>query len=522
MATSSNSLSEEQVTCSICLNVFTDPVTTPCGHNFCMTCIRRHRNSSPHSQCPLCGEKFDSSKFKINTTVKEISEHFKGKRTQVTCDSCSKRKRKALKSCLHCETSFCEVHLEPHKTAEKLKKHKLIDPVENLEDYVCKKHKRPLELFCRDDQTYVCYFCTETDHKSHNTVPMDEESEILQATVKIKMQMMIQDREQKIAEIKDSLRLIKETKERETQENFKFFNQLIEGSHAELLESMEEREKAAERQAEELITELEQEVSELKTKYAKLDQLSNPTYHPYQLQIPSYLSSRKHQTDVGFHTHIYLEPLRLTLSQLQEGLDEKIKEIVSKELNSIRRYSVDVTLDPDTAHPELLLSDDGKQVWNGGKTQNVPNSPFRFDWCSCVLGKEGFSGGRFYYEVQVSGKTEWDLGMATESINRKGDVELGPENGSWTIWLRNGNTYDANEIPPVRLSLKEKPQKVGVFVDYEQGVVSFYDVEAKYHIYSFTGQSFSQRLYPYFSPGENERGKNLAPLIITAVSNTEQ
>ncbi|XP_037399649.1 zinc-binding protein A33-like [Pygocentrus nattereri] len=275
---------------------------------------------------------------------------------------------------------------------------------------------------------------------------------------------------------------------------------------------MEEREKAAERQAEELITELEQEVSELKMKYAQLDRLSSPTFHPYQLQIPSYLSSRKLQTDVGFHTHIYLEPLRLTLSQLQEALDEKMKEIVSEELNIIRQYSVDVTLDPDTAHPELLLTDDGKQVWNGGKPQNVPNSPARFDWCSCVLGKEGFSGGRLYYEVQVSGKTEWDLGMATESINRKGNVELGPENGSWTIWLRNGNKYDTNEIPPVHLSLKEKPQKVGVFVDYMQGVVSFYDVEAKYHIYSFTGQFFSQRLYPYFSPGENEGGKNLALL----------
>uniref|UniRef100_A0A3B4DUP2 B30.2/SPRY domain-containing protein n=1 Tax=Pygocentrus nattereri TaxID=42514 RepID=A0A3B4DUP2_PYGNA len=438
-------------------------------------------NNSPHSKCPLCGEAFESSEFKINTTVKEISDHIKGKMMQVTCDSCSKRKRKALKSCLHCETSFCEVHLEPHKTAEKLKKHKLIDPVENLEDYICKKHKRPLELFCRDDQTYVCYFCTETDHKSHNTVPTDEETKFVQMCKK-NVQISV-PKSQTVCEM-----LIK------PEMSYK------KRSHAELLETMEEREKAAERQAEELITELEQEVSELKTKYAQLDRLSNPKYHPYQLQVSVLFTAPLQYNTVHHSAH-------------------------SAKRDNVLLFNtsptVDVTLDPDTAHPELLLTDDGKQVWNGGKPQNVPNSPARFDWCSCVLGKEGFSGGRLYYEVQVSGKTEWDLGMATESINRKGDVELGPENGSWTIWLRNGNKYDANEIPPVHLSLKEKPQKVGVFVDYMQGVVSFYDVEAKYHIYSFTGQFFSQRLYPYFSPGENEGGKNLAPLIITAVSNTE-
>ncbi|XP_072543454.1 zinc-binding protein A33-like [Salminus brasiliensis] len=197
-----------------------------------------------------------------------------------------------------------------------------------------------------------------------------------------------------------------------------------------------------------------------------------------------------------------------------------MKETVSRQLKAMQHYSADVTLDPDTAHPELFLSADGKEVWNGGTPLDVPDNPVRFDLCSCVLGKEGFSGGRFYYEVQVSGKTEWDLGIATEAINRKGDIELGPENGFWTIWLRNGDMYDANEIPPVRLSLREKPQKVGVFVDYGQGLVSFYDVEAMYHIYSFTGQSFSQKLYPYLSPGENEMGENSAPLIITTVSHT--
>ncbi len=179
---------------------------------------------------------------------------------------------------------------------------------------------------------------------------------------------------------------------------------------------------------------------------------------------------------------------------------------------------MDVTLDPDTAHPKLILSDDGKQVRCGDIEQKLPDKPERFDPCPCVLGKEGFSSGRFYFEVQVKGKTEWDLGVVRESINRKGTITASPSNGCWSVWLRNGDEYDACDDSPVSLSLKVKPQRVGVFVDYEEGLVSFYDVESSSHIYSFTAQSFTEKLYPYFSPCPNDGGKNSSPLIITPVN----
>ncbi|XP_042255093.1 E3 ubiquitin-protein ligase TRIM21-like [Thunnus maccoyii] len=184
----------------------------------------------------------------------------------------------------------------------------------------------------------------------------------------------------------------------------------------------------------------------------------------------------------------------------------------------VQQYAVDVTLDPDTAHPKLILSDDGKQVNHGDVKKNLPDNPERFSFCANVLGKQSFSSGRFYFEVQVKGKTDWDLGVARESINRKGDIILSPRKGYWTIALRNGNEYSACNDPPVRLSLKSQPQKVGVFVDYEEGLVSFYDVDAAALIYSFTGCSFTEKLYPYFSPRPNYGGKNSAPLIICPVN----
>ncbi|XP_030635142.1 butyrophilin subfamily 1 member A1-like [Chanos chanos] len=191
-----------------------------------------------------------------------------------------------------------------------------------------------------------------------------------------------------------------------------------------------------------------------------------------------------------------------------------------KEFARRRKYDVDVTLDPETAHHELVLSDDGKQVTHGDKQLDLPDNPERFDYWFSVLGKEGFSSGRFYYEVEVTGKTEWTLGVVRESIKRKGENVQNPKHGMWTMWLRNGNEYKALDDSPVPLSLKQKPQKVGVFVDYEEGVVSFYDVEANSHIYSFIGQLFGEKIYPYFNPYFNRKGENSAPLVITAVSHT--
>ncbi|KAF4089029.1 hypothetical protein AMELA_G00061970 [Ameiurus melas] len=225
----------------------------------------------------------------------------------------------------------------------------------------------------------------------------------------------------------------------------------------------------------------------------------------------------KNWTEISINTDLSGDTVRTALSQLQKTLNEKLTKILNDKL----KETVDVTLDPDTAHPNLILSADGKQVTCGDTRQNLPDTPQRFTTCSCVLGKQSFSSGRFYYEVQVRGKTEWTLGVVRENINRKGTIRGTPQNGLWTVILRNENEYKACAGPAVPLTLREKVEKVGVFVDYEEGLVSFYDVKSSSHIYSFTGQSFTEKLYPYFSPCNNNGGKNSAPLIISPVSNTE-
>uniref|UniRef100_A0A673IPM1 B30.2/SPRY domain-containing protein n=1 Tax=Sinocyclocheilus rhinocerous TaxID=307959 RepID=A0A673IPM1_9TELE len=242
---------------------------------------------------------------------------------------------------------------------------------------------------------------------------------------------------------------------------------------------MEEQQKAAEKQAEDLIKELQQEITDLKKRNTELEQISHTDDHLHLLQVCQHLSHHRE--------------CRILLVIL------------------------DVTLDPDTAHPYLILSDDEKQVSDGDIKQDVPENPKRFDYVVCVLAKQEFSSGRFYYEVQVKGKTEWSLGVVRESINRVGNLIYTPVNGYWAVILRNENQYTACDNPSLSLSLKVKPEIVGVFVDYEEGLVSFYDVGSSSHIYSFTDQTFTDKLYPYFSPGLNHGGKNSKPLIISPV-----
>ncbi|XP_061570895.1 E3 ubiquitin-protein ligase TRIM21-like [Cololabis saira] len=198
---------------------------------------------------------------------------------------------------------------------------------------------------------------------------------------------------------------------------------------------------------------------------------------------------------------------------------EKETDKVGKkaELKRVKRFAVDVTLDPDTAHPDLVLSDDGKQVYRGDVTKKLPKSSRRFDSCVSVLGEQRFSSGRFYFEVQVKGKTAWTIGVVRKSINRKGTIMLQPQRGFWTMYLTNGDDYKAIENPAEPLILESPLEVLGVFVDYEEGLVSFYNVDTADLLYSFTECDFTEKLLPYFCPCSNKNGDNSAPLIISDI-----
>nr|XP_033941533.1 E3 ubiquitin-protein ligase TRIM69-like isoform X2 [Pseudochaenichthys georgianus] len=544
MSAASCLLTEDQFLCSICLDVFTDPVTMPCGHNFCKACISEHWDRNVLSQCPNCKEVFNiKPELRVNTFISEMAAQFKQsaqqkassssseqqvvKQGEVPCDVCTGTRLKALKSCLVCLESYCETHLEPHLTRAGLKKHQLIDPEENLESRMCVKHEKQLELFCKTDQVCVCMLCTVSEHKTHDVVPLKEGCEGKKAELgktEAEIQQMIQKRRLKIQEMNRSVELSKEGADREIADGVQVFTALkesVERSQAELIDTIKEKQRETEQQAEGFIKELEQEVSELKKRSSEVEQLSRSEDQLHLLQSFTSLNAApptKNWTEVRVRPPSYEGTVRRAVTQLEETLRKQMKKLL--ELKRVQQSEVEVTLDPDIAQPKLILSVDRKQVKHGDVRKNLPDNPERFNYSPCVLAKQNFSSGRFYYEVQVKGKTEWDLGVVRESINRKGEIELTLQKGYWMIVLRNGNEYSACAVPPFRLSLKSQPEKVGVFVDYEEGLVSFYDVNAAL-IYSFTGCCFKEKLYPYFCPGLNRGGKNSASLIISPVNHTE-
>lgn len=540
MSATSCLLSQDQFLCSICLDVFTSPVTIPCGHSFCKSCITEDWRINRKCKCPMCKKIFDLiTELHVNTFISEMAAQFKeaavkeaseiAQPGEVPCDVCTGVRLKASKSCLVCLSSYCEIHLQRHQKVSGLMKHKLIAPLDNLEDRVCLSHNELMELYCKTDQMCVCHCCTETDHQSHDIVLLREESTGRRTelgNVQAEIQHMVQQRKLKIQELRQSEKLSREAAGAEVAAGLQIFSALtqsVESGLNELSKQIRQKQETTAGQAESFIKELNQEISELRSRRAEVEQLSCSDDHLRLLQSLSPLKASlptKNWKEISLHQPSYEGAVARALAQLKETLNQETEDLLKAELKRVQQYAVDVTLDPETVHPKLILSEDGKEVRHGDAVGNVLDSPERFSFCVVVLAKQSFSTGRFYYEVEVKGKTKWDLGVINMSANRRGQVTSCPEAGYWTLQLRNGNEYVALADPDELLSVKPQPWRVGVFVDYEEGLVSFYNVDSADIIYSFTGCCFRENLCPFFSPCFNDDGDNTAPLRISAVQKT--
>lgn len=176
---------DDQYNCSVCLELMKDPVTIPCGHSYCMTCINEYwkRNQLIKTQCPQCRHEFPTRPaLNKNTLLAEILEKLMNPKFQgslpavgeVECDFCTGRKLRAVRSCLQCQASYCDMHLQPHYNVPALKKHKLVDATDIP---TCPTHDKLLEAFCRTDNMCICMSCVMDEHKGHDTVSSAEERE---------------------------------------------------------------------------------------------------------------------------------------------------------------------------------------------------------------------------------------------------------------------------------------------------------------------------------------------------------
>ncbi|XP_054420795.1 butyrophilin subfamily 3 member A3-like [Pteronotus mesoamericanus] len=168
------------------------------------------------------------------------------------------------------------------------------------------------------------------------------------------------------------------------------------------------------------------------------------------------------------------------------------------ELKTALFQPADVLLDPDTAHPALRVSEDQRSLWREDSWEDLPDAPGRFTRIECVLGCASFTSGRRFWEVDVGDRKQWRVGLCRDNVSRKGGVKMSPENGFWTVGLYHGSDYQALTDPPTKLTNVNPPERVGVFLDYDVGQVSFYNALDGSHIFSFPHTPFSGPLRPVF------------------------
>ncbi|XP_039365714.1 butyrophilin subfamily 1 member A1-like [Mauremys reevesii] len=193
------------------------------------------------------------------------------------------------------------------------------------------------------------------------------------------------------------------------------------------------------------------------------------------------------------------DELQVILDELQVELNE-----LRVELNWRRtqKYADDITLNPATAHPNLSISE-VKKFTHKPEPQKVPPAPERFDSTVCVLGSEGFSSGKHYWEVEVVSSTDWDLGVARKSIQRKGKLSLSPKEGFWALGL-SGRDYWAKTDPWTRVMVQRKPKKIGVYLSYQERQVTFFNVTDMSVLFTFNNCSFSEEVCPFFKNSHKE------------------
>ncbi|XP_074862408.1 E3 ubiquitin-protein ligase TRIM69 [Carettochelys insculpta] len=459
----------KELSCPLCLEWFKGPVILPCGHNFCRSCIEEIWGKMEVCLCPECKAESPDRQHIKNTVLGKLVEKIKG------------------------------FHVGKYQQT-------------------CSKHGKPLKLFWKTDGKLACFLCRDAQK------PEDQSSQFLflPDAVQLYVEKLISLRTQLETTVQEltTLRNAQQEKISSQKENkfhlqhhisleFLKLHQFLHGREKRLMNELHEEGKT-------LLQEMEANFNQLQEKWQQAKEMA--------LRIQSRLYQH---SSINFLTGIktFMEHLEQKAATLSSGelvcrelslgqFKGPIQYIVWKEMKSILAPGLSlVTLDPKTAHPNLVLSEDLRCVRHEDTKQMLPDTPERFDSSVAVLGSKGFTSGKQYWEVEVENKPKWTLGVVKESINRKGNNTLSPMNGYWLIGLRNRNKLKALDTPVRGLTLSTSLSKIGVHLDYEAGQVSFYDANKMSHIYTFM-DTFTETIYPYFCPCLNDSNENSEPLKI--------
>ncbi|XP_050988218.1 tripartite motif-containing protein 16-like [Labeo rohita] len=537
--------SQNEFVCAVCLDLLKDPVTIQCGHSYCKICITACWDQEDQMRvysCPQCRQTFSPRPaLARNTMLAEVVEKLKktklppdcyARAGDVQCDICTGTKYKAVKSCLMCLNSYCQNHLDQHQSLFKGKKHNLIDATGRLQEMICQKHEKILEVFCRTDQKCICVLCTMDEHKNHDTVSAAEQRTEKQHQLKKTQKMFqrrIQQRKKDLQQLREAVEFHKRSAQTAVEDSERIFTELIcsiDRSCSELIRLIRNQEKRLVSRDEGRLEQLEQEINDLRRRDAELEQLSHTQDHIQFLQSFQSLSAPPESTDGNDDPIISFFPsddLRESVHQLRDKLEDFCKEelkkisdrvtfnnIVPRTRNDFLHYSHQLTLDPNTAYIDIRLSERNRVMTNTCTDQWYPDHPDRFDCAYQVLCRESVFG-RCYWELQWSGnKYGVRISVSYKSIIRKGsdnECFFGYNNQSWSlICTPSSYSFRHNNIE-TDLPVESISSRIGVFVDHSAGTLSFYSVSDTMSLIHTVQTTFTQPLYPGFWVGSGSSVK---------------
>ncbi|KAM9339664.1 tripartite motif-containing protein 16-like [Symphorus nematophorus] len=548
MAQKGVQLDRETFSCSICLDLLKDPVTIPCGHSYCMNCIKSYWDEEDgkkvHS-CPQCRQTFTPRPALLKNTMLAVlveemkktgpqaapADHCYAGPEDVACDFCTRRKLKAVKSCLQCLASYCEKHLRPHYESSTFEKHKLVDTSRKLQENICSRHDEVMKMFCRTDQQCICYLCSVDEHKGHDIVSAAAERTERQRELEVSrqnIQQRIQDREKDVKVLQQEVDAINRSADKAVDDSEKIFTELIrlmERRRSDVKQEVRSQQETEVSRVKELQEKLEQEITELKRKDATLERLSHTDDHNEFLHNYPSLSRLSESMDSSY---INIRPLRYfeDVAAAVSELKDKLQDVLSEKWTNISltvtkvdvllsnlqpepktraeflKYSREITLDPNTANTYLLLSEGNRKVTRKSQQQSYSSHPDRFTVYCQVLSKESLTG-RCYWEVERIGSGV-HVAVSYKNISRAGSSRqglFGFSDKSWTLISRtNSYKFCHNDI---QMLVSGPPSsRVGVYLDHSAGILSFYSISETMTLLHRVQTTFTQPLYAGLCPLE--------------------
>ncbi|XP_062865281.1 tripartite motif-containing protein 16-like, partial [Trichomycterus rosablanca] len=543
MAESKISVTQDEFCCSVCLETLKDPVTTSCGHSFCMVCINNcwdQENDKGTYSCPQCRKTFTPRpEVSRNTMLAEVVEKLKKTELQaphpghcsagpedVECDSCTGKKYKAVKSCLVCLASFCETHLQPHYRIPSYKKHKLVEASRRLQDQICSQLDKLLEVYCRTDQQCICTLCMLDNHKGHDTISAaaertEKQKQLLE--IQRKFQEKIQNREKELCELINAVESHKCSAQTAVENIERICTELINSINrrcSELKDLIRDRETAEVSQAEKVLKQVKQQIVELKRKDAELEQLSHtedPVHFLQNFQSLSAPAGSAESAAITISPFLSFNDVTKSVSQLREKVEEFWKEQCEKIPDEVKKVRITsppepeiredflqhvcrFTLDPNTVNKNLRLSEENKVVTCSRTLQSYPDHPDRFDYYPQVVCRESVSG-RCYWEVEWSGNYGVCIAVSYKSISRKGrgdECVFGYNDQSWRLECYPSKFLLRHNKKETKIPIMPSSSRIGVYVDYEAGTLSFYSISDTMKLLHRVQTTFTQLLYPGF------------------------